>query len=212
MTGVQTCALPICLFVYWQVTRGTAPRAHAFPNVHANLWITITPLNFRNLEERVQLSSIEDTRYLHCNIKTLNLIPSVMAAQKAEEESCFETVFHRGEIVTECAHSNVSILKNGELITHPNDNYILPGIAKHHLILACNQVGIPVKEKTFTLQELREADEVIVTSSSNFCLVADQFEGKSVGGKANELIGILQEVLINEFRSYCGLDLLTSAI
>ena len=53
---------------------------------------------------------MEDTRFLHCNIKTLNLIPSVVAYQHAKENNCDETVFHRGDIVTECAHSNVHII------------------------------------------------------------------------------------------------------
>lgn len=191
-------------FVYWQVTRGTAPRNHAFPDVKPNLWITITPAKFRDLEERVALTSMEDTRYLHCNIKTLNLLPSVMAAQKAAEENCFETVFHRGDIVTECAHSNVSILKDGILKTHPNDHYVLPGIAKKHLIMACKKLEIPVDETTYTMEELWDADEIIVTSSSNFCLVANTLEGKSVGGKAPELVEKLQEVLMKEFEDYCG--------
>lgn len=192
------------LFVYWQVTRGTAPRNHAFPDVEPNLWITVTPMQFRDLKERVALTTMEDTRYLHCNIKTLNLLPSVMAAQKAAEEGCFESVFHRGEIVTECAHSNVSILKDGVLMTHPDGHYILPGIAKKHLIMACKKLEIPVDETTYTLDELRNADEIIVTSSSNFCLVAGILEGKPVGGKAPGLVEALQEVLMKEFADYCA--------
>ena len=120
-------------FVYWQVTRGTAPRNHAFPvDVKANLWITVTPKVFRDFSKPMKLTEMEDQRYLYCNIKTLNLLPSVLAAQKAEAEGCDESVFHRGEVVTECAHSNCSILKNGVLKTHPNDHYILPGIATSH--------------------------------------------------------------------------------
>lgn len=194
------------LFVYWQVTRGTAKRNHAFPDVKPNLWITITPMKFRDLKERVALTTMEDTRYLHCNIKTLNLLPSVMAAQKAAEENCFETVFHRGDIVTECAHSNVSIIKDGVLKTHPDGHLILPGIAKKHLIAACKKLEIPVDETTYTMEELWNADEIIVTSSSNFCLVAGSLEGKAVGGKAPELIEGLQEVLMQEFYDYCAAE------
>lgn len=194
------------LFVYWQVTRGTAPRVHAFPDVKANLWIMITPVKFLDLKERIGLTSMEDTRFLHCNIKSLNLLPSVMAAQKAAKEGCFETVFHRGDIVTECAHSNVSILKDGVLKSHPNDQYILAGIAKKHLMEACKLLNIPVEETHYTLEELKNADEVIVTSSSNFCLVADRFEGNPVGGRAPETIEAIQNILLDEFRTYCGLD------
>lgn len=193
------------LFVYWQVTRGTAPRKHAFPNVKANLWVTVTPMTFRDLKERVALTTMEDDRYLYCDIKTLNLLPSVLAAEKAERENCHETVFHRGEQVTECAHSNVSILKNGILRTHPNDRYILPGVAKKHLIRACGALGIPVDETAFTLDELRDADEIIVTSSSNFCLIAGMLEGKKAGGRAPELAEALQEFLLQEFQEYCGI-------
>lgn len=191
------------LSVYWQQTRGTANRDHAFPDAESNLWIMIRQAKFRDLRERIDLTSIEDTRFLHCNIKTLNLIPSVMAAEKAKEEGCMECVFHRGDIVTEGAHSNISILKNGVFKTHPNDQYILPGISKHHLILACNALGIPVDETPFTLDELRNADEIIVSSSSNFCMIAKSFEGQAVGGKDTERVNAIQQYVINEYNTYC---------
>ena len=191
-----------CLFVYWQVTRGTAMRNHAFPDVPANLWIMIKPASFRDMSKRVRLTEMEDTRFLHCNIKTLNLLPSVMASQKAEERGCFETVFHRGETVTECAHSNVHILKDGALITHPTDCHILPGVARRHLILACQALGVPVEERPFTMAELLVADEVLVTSSSNFCIVADHLDDASVGGRAPVLVEKLQQWLTEEFRAY----------
>lgn len=190
------------LFVYWQVTRGTAMRNHAFPNVPSNLWIMIKPAKFRNMAERVRLTEMEDTRFLHCNIKTLNLLPSVMASQKAEERGCFETVFHRGEVVTECAHSNVHILKDGRLLTHPTDCHILPGVARRHLILACEALGVEVEERSFTMSELMDADEVIVTSSSNFCMVASHLDETEVGGRAPELVEKLQEYLMREFLEY----------
>ena len=191
-----------CLFVYWQVTRGTAMRNHAFPDVPANLWIMIKPASFRDMSQRVRLTEMEDTRFLHCNIKTLNLLPSVMASQKAEERGCFETVFHRGETVTECAHSNVHILKDGALITHPTDCHILPGVARRHLILACQALGVPVEERPFTMAELLDADEVLVTSSSNFCIVADHLDDAPVGRRAPALVEKLQQWLTEEFRAY----------
>lgn len=192
------------LFVYWQVTRGTAMRNHAFPDVPANLWIMIKPAAFRDMTQRVRLTEMEDTRFLHCNIKTLNLLPSVMASQKAEERGCFETVFHRGEIVTECAHSNVHILKDGKLLTHPTDCHILPGVARRHLILACGALGVPVEERPFTMAELMDADEVLVTSSSNFCIVASHLDDVPVGGRAPELVERLQSWLTKEFMDYIG--------
>lgn len=188
-------------FVYWQVTRGTAMRNHAFPGdeVPANLWIMLKPLNIKDMSKKLKLITLEDTRFLHCNIKTLNLLPSVIAAQKTEEAGCQEAVFHRGDRVTECAHSNVSILKNGILKTAPTDNLILPGIARAHLIKMCKVFNIPVDETPFTLKELMEADEVIVTSSGQFCMTTCEINGQPVGGKAVELVKKLQDALLNEF-------------
>lgn len=188
-------------FVYWQITRGTGLRNHAFPadDVKANLWIMLKPLKVKDMSKKYKLITLEDTRFLHCNIKTLNLLPSVIASQKTEEAGCQESVFHRGDRVTECAHSNVSILKDGVLKTAPTDNLILPGIARAHLIKMCKLFNIPVDETPFTLTELMEADEVIVTSSGQFCMAACEIDGKAVGGKAPEIIKKLQDALLNEF-------------
>lgn len=188
-------------FVYWQITRGTEMRNHAFPkgDAKANLWIILKPLNIKDMSHKLKLITLEDTRFLHCNIKTLNLLPSVMAAQKTEEMGCDEAVFHRGERVTECAHSNVSIIKDGILKTAPTDNLILPGIAMAHLIKMCKRFNIPVDETPFNLNELMNADEVVVTSSGQFCMAACEINGKSVGGKAPEIIKKLQDSLLEEF-------------
>ncbi len=188
------------LFVYYQVTRGTGPRKHAFIDSPANLWITLTPAEISDGHVPIQLITTEDTRFFHCNIKTLNLIPSVMAAQKAESAGCKEAVLYRpGGRVTECAHSNVHILRDGVLYTAPTDNLILPGIARAHLLRACTALDIPFREEAFSLTELFAADEVIVTSSSNLCLRADQIDGKCVGGKDTDLYEKLRSYLLDEF-------------
>lgn len=188
-------------FVYWQVTRGTAMRNHAFPgeDVKANIWIMLKPLTIKDMSQKIKLITLEDTRFLHCNIKTLNLLPSVIASQKTEEAGCQEAVFHRGDRVTECAHSNVSIIKDGILKTSPADNLILPGIARAHLIKMCKRFGIPVDETPFTVKELMEADEVIVTSSGQFCMTACEIDGVSVGGKASDIVKKLQDALLQEY-------------
>ena len=101
--------------------------------------------------------------------------------------------------MTECAHSNVHILKDGVLKTHPADNLILGGIARAHLLRACEAFSIPTDETAFTLSELFAADEVIVTSSSNLCIRADRIDGKVVGGKAPELFERLRRYLLDEY-------------
>lgn len=188
------------LFVYYQVTRGSGIRNHAFTEGPGNLWVSLTPAEISDGKTPIRLITMEDTRFFHCNIKTLNLIPSVMASQKAKEAGCQESVFYRpGGRVTECAHSNVHILKDGMLRTAPTDNLILPGIARAHLIRACKQLEIPVNETAFSLEELFAADEVIVTSSSNLCLYASEIDGKPVGGKAPQLLERIRSYLLDEF-------------
>ena len=187
-------------FVYWQVTRGSEIRNHAWKDgIKGNLWIMIKPASITDLSQKIKVISREDTRFLHCNVKTLNLLPSVLAAKEAEEAGCQECIFHRGDIVTECAHSNVSILKDGVLKTHPTDHLILPGIARIHLIAMCKELGIPVDECNYTMKELMDADEVIVHSSGTFAVSVGSVDGIPVGGKAPELLKKLQDALTAEF-------------
>ena len=123
-----------------------------------------------------------------------------MAAEKAKKAGADETVFYRpGGRVTECAHSNCHIIKDGKLITAPTDNLILPGIARAHLIRMCKKLEIPVSETPYTLDEMYNADEVLVTSSSNLCLHANELDGRPVGGKASELLEKIRAALIDEF-------------
>jgi D-alanine transaminase len=190
--------------VYWQATRGTGRRSHAFPAGPSNLWIMIKPHPIDDLYKKIKLITMEDTRFLHCNIKTLNLIPNVIASQRALEAGCYETVFHRGETVTECAHDNVHIIKSGRFITHPADNLILRGIARSHLLQACDRLDIPVDEREFTLSELFDADEVLVSSCGTFGLSAEAIDGKDVGGKAPELLKKIQDEVLREFIEATG--------
>ena len=192
-------------FVYWQVTRGVTKRDHIYgEGLKGKLWVMIRPsvLNDPNLP--ISLITKEDTRFFHCNIKTLNLLPAVMASEEAKRQGAQETVFHRNGIVTECAHSNVSILKDGVFRSHPNDNLILRGISKTHMISACYRLGITVIEKAFTLEELLAADEIIVTSSSNFCLHANSVDGQPVGGKSPEMLKAIQDEVVGEYLAYTG--------
>ncbi|MDO5702742.1 MAG: aminotransferase class IV [Lachnospiraceae bacterium] len=188
------------LFVYYQVTRGTGIRSHTFSDGPANMWITMVPEEISDGLTPIGLITVEDTRFLHCNLKTLNLIPSVMASQKALEAGCDEAVLYRsGGRVTECAHSNVHILKDGVLHTAPTDNLILPGIARAHLLRACSALGIPYVEEPFTLDELYDADEILVTSSSNLCNHANRIDGRAAGMKDVETFEKLRSYLVDEF-------------
>ena len=188
------------LMLYYQVTRGGGKRNHAFPKGPANLWVTLTPKKVNPSTEPISLITGEDTRFLHCNIKTLNLLPSVMANQKATEAGCYECVFYRpGERVTECSHSNIHIIKDGVFYTAPTDNLILAGIARAHLIRACEKLGIPVSETPFTLSDLRNADEIITSSSTAPCNRACSVDGVPCGMKREDLFLALHKEIFDEF-------------
>ncbi|HML48129.1 MAG TPA: aminotransferase class IV [Clostridia bacterium] len=187
--------------VYWQLTRGTAMRGHAFPKeAKSNLWVLIYPKAMHALSDRLHLITVPDTRYLHCNVKTLNLVPNVMAAQRAAEAKCEEVAFHRDGVVTEGSHSNLHILKDGALRTAPLSRYILPGITRKHLLRLARANGIPVCEEAFTVEEMMAADEVLVTSAGTLCCAVDTIDGKPVGGRAPELLAALQGAYEKELK------------
>jgi len=187
--------------VYWQVSRGTEMRSHApMSELTANIWVTIRPMKLRDTYTPMKVITVEDTRFFHCNMKTLNLLPTVLASQAAAKVGADEAIFHRGARVTECAHSNVSILRrDGSLQTAPADNLILSGVARGHLLQFCRAFGIPVIEEPFTVEEMMEADEVIVTSSGTLCRPVGEIDGTPVGGKAPEILKQLQTALVNDF-------------
>lgn len=195
-------------FVYWQVTRGfDGVRCHAYdPELPGKLWVLISPETLGNPMVPAKLITLEDRRFQYGNIKTLNLLPAVMYTQAARQMGADEAVLHRDGIVTECAHSNVSILKDGVLYSHPNDNLILRGIAKTHLIQACYREGVPVIERPFTLEELADADEIIVTSSGDLCMFANELDGEPVGGRDPETLGKLRRAVFQEYREYTGVE------
>jgi len=189
-------------FVYWQLSRGTMPRCHACTEeLTANFWIIIQPMSIRDTYRKIRLLSREDTRFLHCHIKTLNLIPNVLAATAAKKAGLDECVFHRNGRVTECAHSNIHFIKNNTLVTPPADNMILAGIQRGHLMTKCREFGLTVEERPFSISEMLEADEIIVTSAGSMCLSVSEIDQKPVGGKNPVLLKRLQDSLLGDFLS-----------
>ena len=192
--------------LYWQISRGNCPRSHPFPpkEVEPALMITIRPHQMKSMDRPYRLISLEDNRFKLCNIKTLNLIPSVLANQRAVERGCDEAVLHRGTRVTECAHSNISILKDGVFRTAPTDELILPGITRKHLLALAREHGIPVEETPFSMVELMNADEAIVTSSSALCMRVESIDGIPVGGRDQERLKLLQAAYWEKFQRETG--------
>lgn len=187
--------------VYFQVSRGTEMRSHAPTRpLTANIWVTIRPMQLKDSYVPMKAITVPDTRFLHCNMKTLNLIPTVLASRQAVAKGCDEAIFHRDGRVTECAHSNISIITDdGSLKTAPADNMILAGVARGHLISFCKEFGIPVIEEPFTVNEMMSAAEVIVTSSGTLCRPVDEIDSIKVGGRSPELLCKLRDALTQDF-------------
>ena len=194
------------LFVYWQVTRGVGMRNHPYSGVDGapSVWAWVRPNGMRDTHGAYKCITMEDTRFLHCNIKTINLLPAVIANQRAMEAGCDETIFHRGERVTECSHSNVHIIKDGVLHTAPCDNLILPGIVRKHILKICREQGIPVVEEPFTTDELMDADEVFFTSSSALACRVKEIDGKAVGMRDEATFARIRDAYQRLVKEECG--------
>ena len=186
-------------FIYVQLSRSGKERKHAWEDgIPSNLLITVKPHTLpRNA---LKLTCMNDVRYSMCNVKTINLLPNVIAAAKAEARGFDEAVFIRGGFVTECAHSNISIIKNGALITHPDSPFILPGITKRHLIADAKALGISVFERPFTKEELFSADSVIVSSTSRLLSEAEMIDGKMMETGKNEPSSLLISRAFDDYR------------
>ncbi|ARD47239.1 D-amino-acid transaminase [Sporosarcina sp. P33] len=155
--------------IYLQVTRGVAPRAHQFPENSVPVvmgYAVESQRPLQNLEMGAAMKSVEDMRWLRCDIKSLNLLGNVLAKQDAIEAGCQEALFVRDGLVTEGASSNVFGIKDGVLHTHPANHFILNGITRRVVLQLANELEIPVLEKEFTLAEALDMDEFFFTSTN----------------------------------------------
>ncbi len=194
--------------LYIQVSRGNAPRKHEFPqNAKPNLMMSITPLTLPSKDKKASLITIEDRRFTYCNIKTVNLLPNVFAAQKAHENHATEVLQYRDDRLTEAAHSSILILKDSTLIMPPLDEYILPGITRLILENLCKDNGIATQTRIVTVDEVFEADEIILCSTTKNILYVNTIDGKAVGGKDPALAEKLQILFLNEIYKPTGVQL-----
>lgn len=189
--------------LYLQVSRGVSSRDHQLPSLDTPPVVVAYTKPLGDLSELQNKGStailIKDIRWLRCDIKTLNLLPNVLAKQKAVENDSIEAILHRGEIVTEASSSNVFIVKSEELFTHPANNYILNGITRQKVIELCKDVlNISVNEKTFTVEELLEADEVFITATKSDVIPITKIDNKEIG---KGMPGTMTLKILEEFRS-----------
>lgn len=157
--------------IYLQVTRGTHARQHWFPPADTPVVVTgytkEMPRPTSLMEKGVKAHVTADIRWLRCDIKSLNLLGNVLAKQEATKHDAFEAVLHREGTVTEGSSSNLYMVKDDVIYTHPATNLILNGITRQVLLAECKKAGLTVMEKSFTLDELRLADECFLTSTTS---------------------------------------------
>lgn len=157
-------------YIYTQITRGVAKRDHVYIGKHMeSQYIAYAvqeerPMNV--MENGIKVLLHEDIRWLKCDVKSLNLLGSVIAKNKAIEFGAKEAVLYRDGVVTEGSSTNVFVAKDGVLYTHPANHLILDGITKNVVIEIAKENNIQVIEKPFTLDFLKNADEIFTTSST----------------------------------------------
>lgn len=195
--------------VYMQFTRGTSPRNHVFPGAGVEpTFVAYTRAVARPeqaMESGVRTILDEDIRWLRCDIKSLNLLGNLLSKQKAAEAGCFEAILHRGETVTEGSHSNISLIKDGVIITHPADNLILNGITRQKVLELCGKGQISFEERAFSLDELFAADEVFSSGTTVEVMPVVEVEGKPVGnGEPGPVTRNLQDLFKGAIEEQCG--------
>lgn len=184
--------------IYWQITRGVSHRNHLFPAADVQpvlmAWTKENARPVANFENGVKAWVVEDKRWLMCDIKSLNLLGAVLAKQEAHEHGCYEAVLHRDGVVTECSSSNFFGIKNGTLFTHPANNLVLHGITRAVILQCAQDIGMPVKEEAFTLEQMYEMDEAIISSTTSEVTPCIAINDKPVGtGQVGEWTRKLQK-------------------
>ncbi len=167
--------------IYFQVTRGVAPRDHVLARpITPTVFAMSHPLPSRMKVEAVSAMSCEDIRWQRCNIKAISLLPNVLLRQGAMEQGAYEAILIRDGLVTEGAASNVFVVKAGLVRTPVKNQYLLPGITRDLVLELLEEHGIPHAANDITEQELLDADEIWLTSSTKEILPVTQLNNKPV--------------------------------
>ncbi len=155
--------------IYLQVTRGAQERDHIYvENLDAIYYVKIDQVDRPNewIENGVTVTLQEDIRWARCDIKSLNLLPNVMARTNAQRKGFNEALFYKNGIVRECGASNFFMVKNKTLVTHPANHSILGGITRKKVLDIARELEIPVEEREIKKEELEKADECFLTATS----------------------------------------------
>jgi len=190
--------------VYLQVTRGVAPRTHAFPKIPVRPTVYAYAAPFPamgDLAAGVSAITRPDLRWSRCDIKSISLMANCMANQEAKESGSFEAILIRDGTVLEGSHTSIFGVIDGEVRTAPLSNLILPGITREIVIELCRANDIPLREDAMSEEELRHVDELFLTGTTTEVLPIVTLDGKRVGnGKPGALSTRLEDLYKAEIR------------
>lgn len=188
-------------YLYLHITRGVAPRDHAFPKpaVAPTVFAMSNPLVHPPaalLQSGVACITAQDNRWLRCDIKSIALLSNVLLRQAAVAAGCAEAILIRDDtFLTEGAASNIFVVKDGVLLAPPKDNLMLPGITYDVLLELAAANGIPYQVRKIMKDEVFGADELLLTSSTREVLAVTTLDGKPVGdGKPGAMFSRMYEL------------------
>jgi D-alanine transaminase len=188
--------------IYLQVTRGAAPRNHAFPDPEvaptAYAFARETGTTDAEPENGVSVLLRKDIRWSRCDIKSVSLLANTMSFQEAHERGMKECIFVRDGYITEGSRSNIFFILNGALYTHPESGYILSGVTRKNIIRMAKESGIEVKEQPVAEKDLGKIEEAFISNTSAEVTPVSFFDTFRIG---NGKPGPLTLKLFNKFQS-----------
>jgi D-alanine transaminase len=172
--------------IYLQITRGVAPRKHAFPpaDVRPTVYVIAKPFAqyvdeiFR---DGVAAITVPDTRWSRCDVKSISLLPNVLANQLAHEADAFEALFVRDGIVLEGSHSNLFAMLDDTLITYPSSNYILTGMTRNLVLELAAELDIPAAEAPLPWERLFDVSELFLSGTTTEIMPVTRVDGRAIG-------------------------------
>ncbi|HDY85015.1 hypothetical protein LCGC14_0644380 [marine sediment metagenome] len=189
--------------LYLQVTRGVAPRDHVFPQgVESTAFAMSSPLipvEYKYKKQGIAAITLPDIRWQNCNIKAITLLPNSLLKQQALEAGAQEALLIRDGYLTEGAASNAYAVIDGTIYTAPKDEKVLPGITRELVITLAAKAKIPLVEQAVSLNELKNADEIWLSSSTKEVLPITTLDGAEVG---NGLPGPIWQQIDAHYQQY----------
>jgi len=184
LEGIKRAAYPEAK-VYIQITRGVAPRDHAYSD-DATPTVVMTVREFHPLDRSVQATGVEamtteDIRWGRCDIKSVNLLANVLARQQVKQAQVFEAILVNAGLVTEGAVSNVMVVQGGTVVTAPEGPRILSGVTRAVVLELALSKGLPIQERFVSQADLYQADEVFLTGTTVEVLAVIRIDGKIIG-------------------------------